>query len=113
MHNEHLELNQGFEGDPGTPAYEQPRGVYHSQGIALRRVAALFFSLDCKPNCMEPSEHGHAPYERAVSLAQWASIGQRTTLTSKAGRERAASALAAPPPETESAHGGASSCAHA
>ena len=41
--------------------------MYHSKGIALGRVAALFFSLDCKPNCMESrktkkyrDEH-HAP----------------------------------------------------
>ena len=67
VHNEHLELNQGFAGDPGTSAYEQLRDVYHSKGIVLGRVAALFFSLDCKPNCMESrktnkyrDEH-HAP----------------------------------------------------
>ena len=59
VHNEHLELNQGFEGDPGTSAYVQLRGVYHSKSIALERVAALFFSLDCKPNCMESQRHQH------------------------------------------------------
>ena len=53
VHNEHLELNQGFERDAGTSAYAQLRNAYHSKGTALGRVSALFFSIDCTPNCME------------------------------------------------------------
>ena len=53
VRNDHLELNLGFAGDPGTSAYEQMRNVCHSKAIATGRLTALFFSLDCKPNCME------------------------------------------------------------
>ena len=59
------------------------------------------------------SQHGRAPRERAVSLAQWDSIGQGTTPTSAARRAHAASARGAPPPERESARGCAYSCVHA
>ena len=67
VHNDYLELNLGFAGDPGTSAFEQMRNVCHSKVIATGRLRALFFSLDCKPNCMESrkqskyrDEH-HAP----------------------------------------------------
>ena len=54
VYNEHLELNAGCAGDPGTSAYEQMRSICHSKDVATGRLNALFFSLDCKPNCMEP-----------------------------------------------------------
>jgi hypothetical protein len=53
VHNEHLELSAGFTGDPGSSAYEQLRGICHSKDVAVGRLNALFFSLDCKANCME------------------------------------------------------------
>ena len=51
--------------------------------------------------------------EKAVSLAQWASIGQGPTPTSAARRAHAASARAAAPPKRESERGIAFSCSHA
>ena len=49
------------------------------------------------------SEQGRAPRERAVSLAQCASIGHGLTPTSATEYARAASARAAPPPSSERA----------
>ena len=49
------------------------------------------------------SEHGRAPTERAVSLAQCASIGYGPAPLSTVGRAHVASARAAPPPEGERA----------
>ena len=53
VRNERLELNLGFEGDPDTSTYEHMRDMYHAKGVALGRLTALFFSPNCKPNCME------------------------------------------------------------
>ena len=47
------------------------------------------------------SEHGHAPTERAVSQAQWASMAYGLTATSAAWSARAKCARGAPPPERE------------
>ena len=49
------------------------------------------------------SEHGRASRERAVSLALWAFIGQKSSPASAVRRAHAASARAAPPPEKERA----------
>ena len=51
------------------------------------------------------SEHGRAPSERAVSLAQCASAGYVPTPTSAAGRAHVASARAGPRPKRERARG--------
>ena len=59
------------------------------------------------------SEKGRAPRERAVSLAQCASIGHEPTSPSTAERARAASALAAPPASGERAQSRVRVCAHA
>ena len=53
IYNEHLELNAGFAGDPGTSAYEQLHCICHSKYVATGRLNALFFSPDYKPNCTE------------------------------------------------------------
>ena len=60
------------------------------------------------------AEHGRAPREMAVLLAQWASIGHKPTPTSAVRRAHAVSARAALPPERgkERARSGAFSCAH-
>ena len=58
IRNEHLELNAGFPDDPGTSAYEQVRGICYSKDVAVRRLNALFVSLDCRPNCMESQRKG-------------------------------------------------------
>ena len=42
--------------------------MYHSKGIALGRVAALFFSLDCKPSCMESRKTKKYRYEHHAPL---------------------------------------------
>ena len=52
VHNGRLELNAGFADDPGASAYDQMRSTCHSKGIVAGRLNALFFSIDCRPNCM-------------------------------------------------------------
>ena len=58
IHNEHVELNAGFAHDPGTSAYEQMRGVCHSRDVAVRRLNAIYSSIDCKLNIMESQAKG-------------------------------------------------------
>ena len=72
----------------------------HAQGSYLLEAAA------------GTSERGRAPRQSAVSLAQWASIGQERSPTSTARRAHAASARAAPSPERERARAVALFLAH-
>ena len=58
VHNEYVELNVGFEDDPGTSAYEQMRDACHSRGLAVGRLNAAYISLDCKPNIMDAQAKG-------------------------------------------------------
>ena len=58
VHNEYVELNAGFEDDPGTSAYEQVRNVCHSRGLAMDRLNAVCVSIDCKPNIMDAQAKG-------------------------------------------------------
>ena len=95
VHNEHLELNLGFKSDPGTSACEQLREVYHSKGIALGRLTALFFSLDCKPNCMESRKR--LLRRRGLFRRPRDEYGQSTSYRPAAA---ATDGLGAPPPTT-------------
>ena len=77
-----------------------------------------FFCAHAQESCLletatDTSERGLAPRERAVSLAQWASIEHESTPTSAARRARTASARGAPPPERERARWRVCVCAHA
>ena len=67
------------------------------------RVCAHANSVCSLETAAGMSEHGHAPMERNVKLAQWAFMGYGTTPTTAAGRAHVASACAAPPPEGERA----------
>ena len=81
-------------------ASSRERGSGRSGAFLLFAHAQLSCSLEAAAGM---SEHGRSLRERAVSLAQWGSIGHGSLPTSASGRTRAASARAVLPPERESA----------
>ena len=79
-------------------------GLRPAEGVRWRVHVCAHSNAGCSLEAAaDPSEHGRAPRERAVSLAQWGFVGYEPTPTSAARRAHAASARAAPPPERERA----------